>query len=213
MSDEAARSIDLQTPLTFRDALRFPVQNSLARREILIGALWLLVPGVGWILNMGHRIAMVHNMQQGKPAWPAWRNYSSLLRHGSITFLGMLEYHAPSMIVGYFAWQTHSIVLHALAAILWVAATVAVPGFMSHYCVAFDASEVWNPRKALSRVFQGGALYWKAWGIVSGMLALSSAGLLAGGVGFLVTSVWFWQAAGFSFATVFTQKFELRALS
>jgi hypothetical protein len=42
-------------------------------------------------------------------------------------------------------------------------------------------------------------------------LLLSFMGLLACGVGFLVTSVWFWQLAGFSFATVFTQRFELDA--
>ena len=40
-------------------------------------------------------------------------------------------------------------------------------------------------------------------------LALSFVGLLFG-LFFLVTSVWFWQVAGFSFATVFTQEFELR---
>ena len=32
-------------------------------------------------------------------------------------------------------------------------------------------------------------------------------GLLGLGVGFLATSVWFWQTAGFSFATVFARKF------
>jgi hypothetical protein len=30
------------------------------------------------------------------------------------------------------------------------------------------------------------------------------------GVGFLVTSVWFWQVAGFAFATVFSDTFKLR---
>lgn len=40
-------------------------------------------------------------------------------------------------------------------------------------------------------------------------LGLSFLGLLALGVGFLVTSVWFWQVAGFSFARVFSQKHGL----
>jgi hypothetical protein len=39
----------------------------------------------------------------------------------------------------------------------------------------------------------------------------SFVGLLAFGVGFFVTSVWFWQVAGFSFATVFSQRFALAA--
>lgn len=40
-------------------------------------------------------------------------------------------------------------------------------------------------------------------------MALSFLGLLAGGVGFVFTSVWFWQVAAFSFATVFTQRYDL----
>jgi hypothetical protein len=56
---------------------------------------------------------------------------------------------------------------------------------------------------------QGGAAYWRAWLITLAALTISFVGLLALGVGFLVTSVWFWQAAGFSFASVFTRRFEL----
>jgi hypothetical protein len=40
-------------------------------------------------------------------------------------------------------------------------------------------------------------------------LAISFAGLFVFGIGFLFTSVWYWQVAGFSFATVFTQSFGL----
>ena len=63
--------------------------------------------------------------------------------------------------------------------------------------------------RALRRVSEGGADYWRAWAIALAALACSFLGLLAFGVGFLVTSVWFWQVAGFGFATVFTRKFEL----
>ena len=56
---------------------------------------------------------------------------------------------------------------------------------------------------------QGGAAYWRAWSIALTALVLSLSGLLVLGVGFLVTSVWFWQVAGFSFASVFTQRFGL----
>jgi hypothetical protein len=34
-------------------------------------------------------------------------------------------------------------------------------------------------------------------------------GLLGLGIGFLATSVWFWQVVGFSFARVFSQKYDL----
>jgi hypothetical protein len=99
--------------------------------------------------------------------------------------------------------------LYIVAAFLWVIATIAVPGYMSHYCLEFDAREVFNPVRALSRVFQGRMAYWRAWRIALAALAISFAGLAVFGVGFLFTSVWFWQVAGFSFATVFTQSFGL----
>lgn len=55
----------------------------------------------------------------------------------------------------------------------------------------------------------GGLDYWKAWGVVLPTILTSFLGLLAVGVGFLWTSVWFWQAAAFCSATVFTQRFSL----
>jgi hypothetical protein len=205
-------TIDLSTPLRLGEAFRFPLQNRLARRELLWGAFLLIaLPGVGWLLNMGHRIQMVHNMQHGRACWPAWIGYRRLLRLGTVTFLGMVEYHLPAVVVAIMAWRLGVGPLWPIAAVLWVAASVAVPGYMSHYCVAFDASEVFNPVKALRRVWQGGSAYWHAWSISLAALTLSFGGLLALGVGFLVTSVWFWQVAGFSFATVFSQRFRLRS--
>ena len=67
----------------------------------------------------------------------------------------------------------------------------------------WPGSIVFDPFRALRRVGQGGRDYWRAWGIALAALGLSFLGLLAFGIGFLVTSVWFWQVAGFSFATVF----------
>lgn len=201
--------IDLQTPLAWSPAARFPLQHAQARREVTIGALWLLVPLLGWLLNMGHRIMMVHRMQQGQPAWPAWQDYPALLRHGFLAFLGMVLYHLPASLLGAWALYREAPIWWLPAALLWGLATVAVPGYMSHYCRAFDPREIFDPWRALSRVRQGGRAYWRAWGIALRALALSFLGLLGLGVGFLWTSVWFWQVAGFSFATVFTRRFAL----
>jgi len=99
--------------------------------------------------------------------------------------------------------------LGILAVGLSAVAIVAVPGYMSHYCVRFDAREVFNPVTPLRRVGQGGRAYWHAWLIALAALTVSLLGLLGFGVGFRVTSVWFWQVAGFSFATVFSQRFDL----
>ena len=205
--------IDLTTPLALRTSFAFPMQSSESRREIAWGALWLLVPVIGWLLNMGHRIMFVHNMIHSKPAWPAWRDYPSLLLHGSVTFAGMLFYYTPAFLcVAGYIWIEHLLFLICASA-CFMAATIAIPGYMSHYCVSFDKSEIFDPRKAMARVVHSGSAYWHAWMIALFALACSFLGLLALGVGFLFTSVWFWQVAGFSFATVMAQRYALTQTS
>lgn len=66
--------IDLHSHLTFKNSFKFPIQNELARRELLFGAVLVLVALLGWFLNMGHRIEMVHRMHHGQPAWPSWNS-------------------------------------------------------------------------------------------------------------------------------------------
>jgi hypothetical protein len=206
--------ITLRAPLSLRGSFAFPLQGRQARREVLVGAALLLIPLVGWLLNMGHRVMMVHRMLHGEPAWPSWRNYGELLKHGLVTFGGMLFYYAPGLALLAVAWFAHVPALAAAGGLLLVLATLAIPGYMTHYCRAFDAAEIFNPARALGRALQGGAAYWHAWSIAVAALLLSFAGLLALGIGFLVTSVWFWQVAGFSFASVFSQRYlDMAAVS
>ena len=181
----------------------------MAQKEVIIGALFLLIPFVGWILNMGHRIAMTNKMQHGEEAWPSWNNFRVLFRHGILTFLGMLEYHSPailSLLLWYFYEKTWMLIAGVS---LWIPATIAVPGYMTHYCYSLNPREIFNPFLALKRVFEGGKDYWIAWSIVLVCLIFSFSGLFVFGIGFLITSVWFWQSAGFSFAIVFTKKYKL----
>ena len=199
--------ITIQTPLDLRSSFAFPLQSARSRREVLIGAALLLVPFVGWLLNMGHRVMMVHRMLHGEPAWPSWRNYGELLRHGLVTFGGMAMYYAPGAALLVAARLADLPVLAVAGGVLLVLATLAIPGYMTHYCVAFDAAEIYDPARALRRALEDGPAYWRAWGIALAALALSFLGLLAFGVGFLVTSVWFWQVAGFSFARAFSQRY------
>lgn len=211
-------TIDLRTPLSLRASFAFPLQSATARRELLWGAFLLVaLPGVGWLLNMGHRIAYVRRMQRGQPPFPAWTEegrpwravYAELLRDGVVTFLGMVWYHAPGAALLLLGRALDSAPALGAGAVLWTAATALVPGYMTHYCKEGDARAVFDVRLALRRVREGGARYWHAWAIALAALALSFTGLLALGAGFLVTSVWFWQVAGFSFATVFSQRFGL----
>lgn len=206
----ADHEIDLRTPLSLGSSYRFPLQSAESRREVWIGALWLLVPIFGWLINMGHRIRFVHNMQHGRPPWPAFASPKELLGHGAITFLGMVWYGWPGVSLMVAGAYFGSAPLGGVGFLLWLLAVIAIPGYMTHYCYAFDRSEIFDPRKALRRVAEGGLAYWHAWIVAASAMLLSFLGLLAFGFGFLWSSVWFWQVAGFSFATVFTQTFELQ---
>ena len=184
--------IDIRTPLTFRSAFYFPVQSKLARKETLIGGLLLMIPLVGWLLNMGHRIAIVNKMQHGLTPWPSWNMWGELLRHGGITALGMIYYFIPAILflaLAYFQNITWALSMSGLFAVL---AVLAIPGYMTHYCKNYDISEIFNPFKALRRSFEGGSQYWLAWSIALTALAISVTGILLLGIGFLFTSVWFW---------------------
>ncbi len=187
----------------------FPLQSQASRRDVIIGGLWLLVPLVGWVMNMGHRIVVTHRLLHGRPAWPAWQDPRELLRHGLYTFAGMVLYHLPAMLACLLAWQTGQRWLHGLAALLWILATMTVPGYMTHYSYTLDPREIFNPLRAMRRVLQADGLYWKAWGIALIAMMLSFLGLLIFGVGFLWTSVWFWQVAAYGFASAFAQRHAL----
>lgn len=210
--------IDLTTPLTLRTSFLFPLQSKEGRREILWGALLLVaLPGVGWLLNMGHRIAYVRRMQRGLAPFPAFSDpnrtwqavYRELLRDGLVTFFGMVFYHAPAAVLLGLGALLGQRPLTVVGAVLWVSATALVPGYMTHYCKERDLRAIFRPRLALRRVREGGLAYWHAWSIALAALLLSFAGLAGFGLFFFVTSVWFWQVAGFSFATVFSQRFAL----
>lgn len=134
--------IDLQSELSFRSSFRYPLQTNLARKELVWGAVLVLVPVVGWLLNMGHRIEMVHNMHHGREAWPAWRNYPRLFKSGLVTFLGMLYYYAPGFLIAYLGRALRLPLLYVVAGVLMVGATIAIPGYMTHYCHDYDARDI-----------------------------------------------------------------------
>jgi hypothetical protein len=186
MRDPNDESIDLRTPLSLRTSFAFPLQSLEARRDVIVGGLLLLLPGIGWLLNLGHRIVVVHRLLHDERPWPAWSGWRRLFRHGCVAFLGMIYYYLPSVVLGFFAWRRASLALAAASGLAFVLATLAIPGFMTHYCVAFDPQEIVHPARALRRAIESGQAYWKAWGIALGALGLSFLGLLGGGVGFLL---------------------------
>lgn len=199
-------TITLSSPLTLGNAFRFPLQNRASRYDLLIGGLILFIPFVGWLLNMGHRIVVTHKMLHGDDnPWPAWGQPLDLLKHGLITFAGMVLYHIPAALAIILAQQLNSVLLYALAVVLWMLGTCVVPGYMTAYCVYYDAREVFNIIRSIKRVLNARSTYWKAWAITLCAMFTSFLGLLGFGLPFFWTSVWFWQAAAFCFANTMTR--------
>lgn len=201
--------IDLHTDLSLQNSFMFPLQNKDAFKDVIIGGLLLFIPFIGWILNMGHRIMIVHLLQNNKYPWSSWYNFPNLFKHGFITFLGMIYYYIPFFTFYYFYLRLNHLALLILSLIFFLLATIAIPGYMTHYCKDFEIKQIFNPVLAFERIIEGGKNYWKAWFIALSAMFISLLGIFFG-IGFLFISVWFWQVAGFSFASVFTQKFGLR---
>lgn len=202
----ANSQIGLASPLTFANAFRFPIQSKGSRKDLIIGGLILFIPFVGWLLNMGHRIVVTHRLLHGvKDPWPAWQDPFTLFKHGMITFAGMVVYHLPASVVFAFAIAYESTPLFILAGVLWILGTCVIPGYMTAYCVNFEAREVFNMKRSIIRVARARNTYWRAWLITLCAMTFSFAGLIGFGVLFFWTSVWFWQVAAFCFANTMTQ--------
>jgi hypothetical protein len=92
----------------------------------------------------------------------------TLLRHGAVTFGGMLYYYAPGLSLAVLGYRSGQVSIVALGAVLCLVATIAIPGYMTHYCRAFDLREIYDPFRALSRVWQGGLAYWARVGNCAG---------------------------------------------
>lgn len=154
-------------------------------------------------MNMGHRMAMVHNFHEGKPLWPSWKDYTSLFKHGCVGVLAFLTYMGPGALLSFLAYNSNH-ALGVLAGLLLTAmGAFLIPGFMTFYCVNYNVREVFDIITAVRRIRHHLADYLHAWRIVlfSGFLSLF--GLLLFGIGFFVTTVWNWQVAAYCFCSVF----------
>lgn len=154
---DVEEEITFEDPLTFRNAFLFPLQSPESRREILIGAAWLLLPFVGWLMNIGHRILITHALLHNEEGWPSWTDYGRLLYHGFVTFAGMVLYHMPALLLRLIAWFRGSMGTAILAALFWMVAVTAIPGCMTHYSYTLDPWQIVNPIRAVKRVIRGGA--------------------------------------------------------
>ncbi len=187
---------------TFAESFRFPLATPEARRDVVVGGLWLLLTLPGWILNLGHRLNVVARLHSGEV--PYFRGFDPLgatFVRGLRAFAAISVYLSPSAVCMGAGWvMERDVALLTLGGALFVLAIFALPGGMTYNAAFDDLSYLYRPDRAFRRAVQGGRAYLKAWSIAMAAVSLSLLGLLALGVGFLFTSVWAWSVVGHAFA-------------
>ena len=197
------RDIPIDGDMTLKNALLFPLQNALARKELLFGALFFIIPPIGWIINMGYRMNLVHSHHHDQPMWPSWKDWPLIIKNGLVGALAFFVYMGGGVLIATLSYYYDFTAGVIIGAVLAAIGTFLIPGFMTFYCINFDIREVFDLSKALKRIRIGFKKYLKAWGIVLISASISTLGLLFFGVGFFVTTVWNWQVAAFCFCNVF----------
>jgi hypothetical protein len=199
----------LPTRLGWRESFQFPIATPEGRRDVLIGgiAVVLLLP-IGWILNLGARLDVVHRLfNDDVPYFRGFKPWRWTFRRGCISATTIVCYLTPAMLSGTAGWYAHHIGLSRFVVAVWIASAVAafalgvftLPGCMTVYACENDSQVLWYPARAFRRARQAGAVYRKAWLISLAAVGLSTLGLLALGVGFIFTSVWAWEVVGYAF--------------
>lgn len=196
--------------LGWRACFSFPLQDEEARRDVLIGAALLLIPLIGWIFNLGHRLDVVHRLFHHDPPWfRGFAPWGLTFKRGLMAATAITLYLSPAIVFALTAWYTDALYLFAPAGVCFVLAIYALPGGMTYNAAYGDIRYLYRPDKAFARAREGGMLYLRAWAIALAAISLSLLGLLALGLGFLVTSVWAWMVVGYAFSKALSLKAAL----
>ena len=192
----------------FRECFAFPLSSRAARQDIIIGGLLLFFLLPGWILNLGHRLDVVHRLFHDQP--PYFRGFTPWGRtfwRGTRAFTAIATYLSPAAAFAGVAWclwssnyTNSALVIGALAGLLFTLAIYVLPGGMTYNAAFNDITYLYRPDKAYRRAITGGSAYLWAWVIALSAISLSFFGLLVGGVGFFFTSVWAWSVVGCAFS-------------
>lgn len=195
----------MRSSLSWKEAFSFPLSTAEARNDLLIGGslLFLLIPG--WILNLGHRLEVVHCLANNTPPYyRGYRPWSKTFLRGLTAFFAIALYLSPAIIFGALSFlikcSAGALFCSLTAGILFLLAVFILPGGMTYNAAFQDMSFLYRPDKALRRALAGGRDYLFAWIIALSAIFISFLGLLALGVGFFYTSVWAWQVVGYSFS-------------
>ena len=185
---------------SWRTSFAFPLGTPQARRDLLVGGTLLFLLPVGWILNMGHRLDVIHRVYHHKQ--PVFRGFSPWLEcftRGLKATTAIAVYLSLSAVLAAAAYWSVPW-LWWPAGVAFVLGVYILPGGMTYNAAFDDIRYLYRPDKALARAIGGGRGYLCAWLIALGAISLSLLGLLFLGVGLFYTSVWAWMVVGHAFS-------------
>jgi len=141
--------------LTFRECLVFPVSTPEARRDLVVGGLWLFTLVFGWILNLGHRLDVVRRIyHDDEPYFRGFSPHGQTFRRGLLATVAIAVYLLPAMVLATLAWLAWSSpvasVLGVLSLVCFLAGIFALPGGMTCNAAFDDLSFLYRPDQALA---------------------------------------------------------------
>ena len=190
----------VQKRSVWRISFAFPLSTPEARRDLLVGGTLLFLLPVGWILNLGHRLDVVHRVYHQKhPVFRGFAPWRECFIRGLKATTAIGIYLSPSAVLAVAAFLGMPW-LWWPAGMAFALGIYVLPGGMTYNAAFGDIRYLYRPDKALARAIDGGRAYLHAWLIALVAIALSLLGLLFLGVGLFYTSAWAWMVVGYAFS-------------
>lgn len=105
-------------------AFKFPFQDSAWVTKILIGAVMVLIPILGWLALLGFSMRITRRVAAGADVpLPEWTDFSSLLRDGLKGWGISIIWSVPTIILSALAAASDSFALNCLA---WIVSVIVI---------------------------------------------------------------------------------------
>lgn len=225
---------ELRRSPTLGEVWGFPVRRRGRRRDMAIGALLLVaLPGVGWVLNLGHRWRVMERLYTDDPPW--FRGFTplggTLARGLGVVAMGG-AYLGPGAIVvavGLSVEDARSgTALVGLGFALLLLAFHSFPVAMARFAMSRDVRWLVGHRMAYREACSHGRPYVRMWAITWTAIALSVTPLAAAAavaelagdprawwiaLPTAVLSPWAWSSLGYGFGTIIVPQVRARELA
>lgn len=199
----------------------FPLRFATRRRDIAVGACLLVaVPGIGWLLNLGHRWRVMERLYANDPPW--FRGFTPLAgtlgRGFGVAAMG-IAYLGPgvTLVVSGLLIDRLALLLVGCGIGLMLLAFHAFPVAMARFAQSRDPRWLLGHRAAYLEACSYGRPYVRMWMLTWGAIAISVLPVavavltvqLTGQAVFaalaaptFLLSPWAWSSLGFGFGTI-----------